>query len=126
MPRRPKIVEQVTGISRRQVIRVPNLRQYAVKTFVETLLLPMPVPPKRVESLKAEIAARLRGVCENWPPEMFDEMVQRVAEVTAKYEGIPLPSVYDRRDTDRIVEDLRDALERDENTPGPTDDTSRD
>lgn len=59
-----------------------------------------------------ELAARLRPVCSQWPQHVFDEMIERLAEITLKYDrGFATPS-YDRRSTDRLVADLKSALER--------------
>jgi hypothetical protein len=60
----------------------------------------------------AELTARLRPVCLQWPQQLFDEMVDRLAEITLKYDrGFATPS-YDRRSTDRLVADLKIALEQ--------------
>lgn len=59
-----------------------------------------------------ELAARLRPVCSQWPQHVFDEMIERLAEITLKYDrGFATPS-YDRRSTERLVTDLKNALER--------------
>jgi hypothetical protein len=42
-------------------------------------------------------------------------MVQRLADVTIKYDRVAPTSVYDRRAADRIIVDLKSALERSEN-----------
>jgi hypothetical protein len=58
-----------------------------------------------------ELARRLRPVCSQWPEEQFNQMVERLAEITIKYDrGFAMP--YDRRATDRLVADLRGVLER--------------
>jgi hypothetical protein len=60
----------------------------------------------------AELTARLRPVCTQWPHELFTAMVERLADITLKYDrGFATPS-YDRRSTERLVADLRSALER--------------
>jgi hypothetical protein len=62
--------------------------------------------------LRQEIAARLRHVCENWPEERFNFMVDSIAAITLKY-GLAEPtSVYDRRSTDRLLDDLKDLSRR--------------
>jgi hypothetical protein len=59
----------------------------------------------------ADLQVRLRPVCAQWPQELFDEMIQRLAEITLKYDrGFGM--TYDRRSTDRLVADLKGVLER--------------
>lgn len=60
----------------------------------------------------ADIADRLRPLCVGWPEESFNEMVRGLAAVTLKYEGHATTGTYDRRSTDRLVAELKDALER--------------
>lgn len=73
---------------------------------------------ERLRALRREIAARLRQVCTDWPRDLFDSMVDRLASVTMKYEhGSPLLT-YDRRSTDRLLEDLKAALARSEQNHG--------
>ena len=64
--------------------------------------------------LTASIAERLRPLCADWSNEVFDDMVRRLAEVTLKYEAVSSPGSYDRRATDRLVEELKTALEASE------------
>jgi len=64
--------------------------------------------------LAATIAERLRPLCADWSDEVFDDMVRRLAEVTLKYEGVSSPGSYDRRATDKLVEELKRALESSE------------
>ena len=72
-----------------------------------------PEPERRqLAELRAEIAQRLKPVCEQWPPDLFDGMVDGLAKVTLKYEHADPTSVADRRTTDRIIGDLKHALER--------------
>jgi hypothetical protein len=59
----------------------------------------------------AELAARLRPICAEWPQELFNEMVERLAEITLKYDR-SFSATYDRRSTERLVAELRAALER--------------
>lgn len=42
-------------------------------------------------------------------------MVKRIAEVTYRFEVRPEITAYDRRSTDRLLQDLRAALEASEN-----------
>jgi hypothetical protein len=65
-----------------------------------------------------DMAIRLRPVCADWPDDLFNAMIERLADVTLKFEGTSSPSTYDRRSTDRLVDDLRDALERNEEARG--------
>jgi hypothetical protein len=57
------------------------------------------------------MGARLRLVCADWPDDEFDPMVRQLAEITLKYEGRATSGMYDRRATDRLVAELRSALE---------------
>ena len=76
-----------------------------------------PQPDRRqLAALRAEIAKRLRPVCEQWPPELFDGMVEGLAQITLKYEHAAPTSVVDRRATDRMIDDMHDALRRSENS----------
>ena len=43
-------------------------------------------PNSRVDELQANIAARLRSVCYDWPADRFDAMVRNLAFITVKYE----------------------------------------
>jgi hypothetical protein len=54
--------------------------------------------PSRIEELQASIADRLKRVCYDWPRDRFDEMVQRLAFITLKYERQLLPYDTRRRD----------------------------
>jgi hypothetical protein len=54
--------------------------------------------PSRIEELQASIADRLKRVCYDWPRDRFDEMVQRLAFITLKYERQLLPYETRRRD----------------------------
>ena len=42
-------------------------------------------------------------------------MVDKLADITLRYDGLSSVSTYDRRTTDRLVADLKDALSRSEN-----------
>jgi hypothetical protein len=65
----------------------------------------------RLEALIASMGTRLRPVCANWPDDEFDRMIRELAEITLKYEGRANGGMYDRRATDRLVAELRSALE---------------
>jgi hypothetical protein len=72
----------------------------------------------RRAALVRELSTRLRPLCADWPDDLFGSMVDGLAAVTMKYEGSASPSTYDRRTTDRLVADLRDALSRNEDARG--------
>jgi hypothetical protein len=62
-----------------------------------------------------DLTGRLRPVCAQWPEEQFKQMVERLADITLKYDhgsGV----TYDRRSTDRLVADLKEVLERSQST----------
>jgi hypothetical protein len=67
---------------------------------------------QRLAALENDIRARLRPVCQDWPPETFDEVVRNLVELTVKYEGHVSSGGYDRRSTERVLDDLRQYLER--------------
>jgi hypothetical protein len=72
------------------------------------------IDPQVLAGIAGEIAARLRRVCEHWPETEFQQMVQRLAEITIKYDRVAPTAVYDRRASDRIVVELKAALDRSE------------
>ena len=61
-----------------------------------------------------DLRKRLSPVCSDWPPELFASMIERLADVTLRYDGIASVSTYDRRSTDRLLADLKEALARNE------------
>jgi len=67
---------------------------------------------ERRDAIANALRQRLAPVCADWPPDLFDAMVHRLTEITLKYQGISASDVYDRRSTDRLIDDLRAALER--------------
>ena len=69
------------------------------------------VTPRR-QALIHELTLRLGPVCPQWPEELFNAMVERLADITLRYEPHASASMYDRRSTDRMVDELRTALER--------------
>jgi hypothetical protein len=73
---------------------------------------------RQLTALRAEIAARLKPVCEQWPDELFENMVEGLARITLKYDLSSPTSVVDRRATDRMIEDMKDAVERSEKSRG--------
>jgi hypothetical protein len=46
----------------------------------------MPSDPERLAELRTDIAKRLRNVCAALPPDAFDRLVARIAEIEFKYE----------------------------------------
>lgn len=74
-----------------------------------------PKPDRRqLDALREEIAKRLKPVCEQWPSDLFDGMVDGLANITLKYDLANPSSVVDRRATDRMIDDMKDALQRSE------------
>jgi hypothetical protein len=67
---------------------------------------------RRLEELRSQIAARLEPVCREWPTEMFEEMVRGLAALTLKYEHHGDAPSYDRRTTDRLLDDMKTLIER--------------
>ena len=70
----------------------------------------------RLEELHEDISFRLRPVCEEWPVELFDAMVSKLARITLKYELVTSVPQYDRRRTDKLVGELKSTLERSSKT----------
>ena len=52
---------------------------------------------RRNDELLAAVSARLERVAGHLPPDAFAALVQRVVELTLKYEGYATPVVDDRR-----------------------------
>jgi hypothetical protein len=72
----------------------------------------------RLRALKADISARLKSVCADWPEEEFDAMIERLANITLKYVSAVSIGQYDRRATDRLVTELKETLQRNEEARG--------
>jgi hypothetical protein len=68
-------------------------------------------PLDRLAEVRKEIAARLEPFCAGWPPERFDLLVNSVTAITMKYD-VSDRLMYDRRTTDRLIEDLKDLTRR--------------
>lgn len=68
--------------------------------------------PLRLAALRADIEARLRPVCADWPPDLFQQIVESLAAITLKYEGISTAGSYDLRATDALVGRLVEGLEQ--------------
>lgn len=77
-----------------------------------------PSPPvdvaTRLAAIVHDLQTRLGPACADWPPELFTSMVERLADITLRYEGRSSISTYDRRTTERLVADLKQALQREE------------
>jgi hypothetical protein len=73
-------------------------------------------PPIAVDTRRAaiihELRNRLRPMCAEWPEALFVAMIENLAEVTLKYEGLASTSTYDRRTMDRLVADFKEAVAR--------------
>ena len=69
---------------------------------------------RQLTALRAEIAERLKAVCEQWPPDLFNHMVDGLAQITLKYDHADPSSVLDSDATDRMIDDMKDALQRSE------------
>ena len=79
-----------------------------------------PQPDRRqLDALREEIAKRLKPVCDQWPAQLFDGMVDGQAKITLKYDHADPSSVVDRRTTDRLIDEMKDALDRSEKTKNP-------
>ena len=78
---------------------------------VPSRTLPVATVEQR-DALAAAIRQRLAPLCTDWPLDAFEAMVERLTAITLKYQGISSAEVYDRRSTDRIIDELRDVLER--------------
>ena len=73
--------------------------------------LPMSDEEVRRRAFKAQIRERLEHVCAEWPPDLFETLVERVADISLKYDSRGMPS-YDRRTTERMIADLKDLAEK--------------
>ena len=71
-------------------------------------------PATRRASVLHDLRTRLGPSCSDWPPELFTAMIEGLADITLRYDGRSSASTYDRRTTDRLVADLKKALERNE------------
>ncbi|HYC50152.1 MAG TPA: hypothetical protein VEB19_03490 [Gemmatimonadaceae bacterium] len=63
------------------------------------------------DALIADLSRRLRPMCAEWPEHEFIELIERIADVTMKYNvaGLSISS-YDRRAADRLIDDLKASL----------------
>jgi hypothetical protein len=63
------------------------------------------------QALIEALTQRLRPLCADWPDDLFTPMIERIAEISLKYDRRGA-GVYDRRSSERLLNDLKDALER--------------
>lgn len=66
----------------------------------------------RRAALIQSLRTRLAAVCAGWPPELFTSMVEGLADITVRYDTRTSTTLYDRRSTDRLVADMKEAIER--------------
>lgn len=66
----------------------------------------------RRAALLQDLRTRLAGVCEGWPPEMFESMLEGLADITERYDHRESITTYDRRTTDRLVADMKNLIDR--------------
>ena len=66
----------------------------------------------RRAALIYDLRARLASVCDGWPPALFTSMVEGLADITMRYDGGTTTSIYDRRSSDGLVADMKEAIER--------------
>src|ERR1051325_11325738 len=71
-------------------------------------------PDVVLKEMREEIATRLRPVCEDWPADRFSDLVERIAAITFIYDLGALSFLYDRRATDRLLEELSAVTKRSE------------
>lgn len=76
---------------------------------------------QRLEALIRDMSIRLRPLCADWPDDVFAEMVNRLAQITLKYEGEAITGIYDRRASDSLRGEVRTMLDA---TDDPAQDTS--
>jgi hypothetical protein len=78
--------------------------------------------PRRA-AIVHDLEIRLRPICDYWPDDLFRSMVDGLADVTLKYEGVASPSIFDYR-AYRLVDDARASLGHRGTGPadGPRDD----
>jgi len=71
-------------------------------------------PDVVLKEMREEIALRLQPVCQDWPAERFSSLVERIAAITLKYDLGAVSLLYDRRATDRLIEELNAITRRSE------------
>ena len=63
------------------------------------------------DAIVADLTRRLRPVCADWSEEEFNAMIEHLADITWKYQTRLSVETYDRRSTDRLLEELKSALQ---------------
>ena len=64
-------------------------------------------------ALEAEIMARLKPVCSDWPESLFLALVKSIATISGKYDhGAKANRVYDPRVTEMMVSDMKVLMDR--------------
>lgn len=66
----------------------------------------------RRAALIHDLRTRLAAVCEGWPEELFTTMIEELADISLKYEGRATSGTYDRRSTDRLIAEMKAAIQR--------------
>ena len=69
----------------------------------------------------ADLNRRLRPLCADWPQDEFDAMVDQFADITLKYQGLLGIQGYDRRSSERLLEEMKTSLARSEALKRPRD-----
>ena len=63
--------------------------------------------------LRADVEARLRPVCPDWPESLFQAVVSRIVEITIKYDSSGKGDlIYDERIARELVADLKALSDR--------------
>ena len=83
-------------------------------------------PEERLRRKKAELRERLGATCAQWPTSLFEEMLDELARITLKFDGSASVSIYDRRSTDRLIGELKSALDKSSARRDPTHDEAAD
>ena len=67
----------------------------------------------RATVLRAEVEARLRPVCPDWPEPLFQAVVSQVVEISIKYDrGGELDLEFDPRIAEQLVSDMKALADR--------------
>ena len=63
--------------------------------------------------LRAEVEARLRPVCPDWPESLFQAVISQIVEITIKYDSSEKGDlIYDERIARELVADLKALSDR--------------
>lgn len=68
----------------------------------------------------ADLNRRLRPLCADWPEEEFRAMIDQFADITLKYQGLLGFDTYDRRSSERLLEEMKTTLARSEAMKRPS------